>query len=203
MWNKQLWREQQKTKGVCECGNLVEIIGKDRYCKQCRLIRKKGREKRKELSICSCGKKTIDNHVRCKECLKKYADRNMEKKAILLADGICIYCKKEKTIEGGKSQVCPNCSLKHRSIDLWDTIKNWHDLLNLFNKQNGICPYSGLKITIGIDAEIDHIIPRSKNGTHDIENLQWVHSWVNTMKYNKTHQEFIDMIKIINNYITL
>lgn len=201
LWREQRrkkWREQRKNNGICECG-ITNTNGK-RSCNKCLAIFKQKREKRKNLGICNCGEKTTDGHVDCDMCRKKWLDRKKEKNKILLLNGICIYCQKEKRASN-KTRLCSNCTIKHKSMKLWKTIEKWHELFDLFEEQKGTCPYSGLKITIGINAELDHITPRSKGGTNNLENLQWVHSWVNTMKYNKTHQEFVEMIEVINNNI--
>lgn len=53
------------------------------------------------------------------------------------------------------------------------------------------------------NAQIDHIIPRSKEGTNDFSNLRWVIKEANFMKKNHFDNELIefakDIIKTIGN----
>ena len=47
-----------------------------------------------------------------------------------------------------------------------------------------------MHIDYGNMASLDHIVPRSKGGTNDVGNLQWVHWWVNFMKLDMDACEF-------------
>jgi len=55
------------------------------------------------------------------------------------------------------------------------------------------CVYTGIVLIPGRNASLDHILPISRGGTHEIENLQWVDIQINRMKTDMTHQEFIQM----------
>jgi CRISPR/Cas system Type II protein with McrA/HNH and RuvC-like nuclease domain len=73
----------------------------------------------------------------------------------------------------------------------------WNELEALYNKQNGRCALSGVPITIGENASLDHIIPRAKGGTNTIDNYQWVHSDVNMMKNAFPVKRFIEWCSLI------
>jgi len=47
---------------------------------------------------------------------------------------------------------------------------------------------------------IDHKIPTSKGGTHDVSNLQFVHVDVNYAKRNLLESEFIQMCKEVSSH---
>jgi 5-methylcytosine-specific restriction endonuclease McrA len=66
-----------------------------------------------------------------------------------------------------------------------------------FDKQTGICPYTGRHLILGKDASLDHIVPSSKGGTNDLENLQWVFHKANEMKWNYSEEEFLGLVREI------
>jgi hypothetical protein len=58
-------------------------------------------------------------------------------------------------------------------------------------KQDYTCPYTGIRLVLGQNATLDHIIPKSKGGTNTLDNLQWVHEWINWMKHDSPHDVFV------------
>lgn len=107
-----------------------------------------------------------------------------------------LYCKKE---QAGKSKYC----LEHwiRSIARkYSEDKNRQEhfdisaLLNLWHKQNGCCAITGIPLIPGSTATIDHILPVSKGGTNDIDNLRFVHYAVNLFKKDSTDNELVNKI---------
>lgn len=69
---------------------------------------------------------------------------------------------------------------------------NAADLQSLYEKQNGICNLSGVTLTQN-NMVLDHRIPKSKGGSHTIDNVQWLCSKVNTAKGTMSQEEFIKM----------
>lgn len=53
------------------------------------------------------------------------------------------------------------------------------------------CFYTGIKLIPGLNASIDHRIPKNKGGENTIENLEWVHVGINNMKADRTEKQFI------------
>ena len=70
--------------------------------------------------------------------------------------------------------------------------------------ENTYCYLSGKEINLYEDNyNFDHIIPVSKNGSNDLENLGILHEKVNRMKSDLSPEELIDWCKEIlefNNY---
>ena len=60
-------------------------------------------------------------------------------------------------------------------------------LLEIWAEFDGICPYCGREI---VDGHIDHIIPISKGGTNDRENLVYVCAECNLRKHDRSLEEF-------------
>jgi 5-methylcytosine-specific restriction endonuclease McrA len=51
------------------------------------------------------------------------------------------------------------------------------------------------------DSQIDHILPRAKNGTDAIENLQWVCSEVNLAKRDMNTEDFVGLCEDVLKWI--
>jgi hypothetical protein len=64
-------------------------------------------------------------------------------------------------------------------------------LERLWLAQGGRCAVTGVALSPGDGASLDHITPRSRGGTHDPSNLRWVLTAVNTAKSNLTDAEFL------------
>ena len=75
--------------------------------------------------------------------------------------------------------------------------------LTLYDKlysQNFTCPYTGEKLILGVNAWIDHILPRSRFPDQEtsLDNLQWVSKKANLAKHNLTKDEFLDLCRLIS-----
>ena len=73
------------------------------------------------------------------------------------------------------------------------------DLWKIAKHQRLICPLTGRKLNAS-NMSLDHIIPLSKGGTHDIVNLRFVHIDANYAKRNLTDLAFINMCKDVINH---
>jgi hypothetical protein len=81
---------------------------------------------------------------------------------------------------------------------------NMEEAWEVFEKQNGKCAYSGIELQHSRSkkknnnvASIDRI-DSSKPYTKD--NIQWVNAIINTMKWNHSEEEFLNLIKMIAKY---
>jgi hypothetical protein len=63
-------------------------------------------------------------------------------------------------------------------------------LMRLIKSQEYRCALSGEKLTPNT-AELDHIKPRSKGGSDELQNLQWLDRRINRMKGQMKNDEFI------------
>lgn len=63
------------------------------------------------------------------------------------------------------------------------------ELAKLWKAQRGLCALTGAKLDRS--AELDHIVPKTRGGQDNIENLRWVTHEVNFAKRDLTDHEFI------------
>ncbi len=147
---------------------------------------------RKELNskgLCrDCRKPLGTSITRCDRCHSRHKERTYAIRDARSESGMCRSCGKLPI--SGKSSNCLICVLKDASRTCFGLIKHWKELEQLFEDQKGVCPYTNIKIELGKNAALDHIVPKSKGGTNDIDNLQWVHLWINKMKNDTPDDEF-------------
>lgn len=67
-------------------------------------------------------------------------------------------------------------------------------IMELIESQGFRCALSNRQLTPE-NASLDHVIPLSRGGTHDIENLCVVHHQVNTAKSSMTVDEFVTLCR--------
>ena len=174
-------------------GNLKGI-----YCQECGEKRKKKISQRKAEGICvTCGKEKAAKTTQCDRCHQAYVKNCQLRRTCWEASGLCPKCGKEDSIEG---RTCSTCVLKNAARVHLGTTKRWKELRDLFVQQGGVCPYTGKKIAIGIDASVDHVVPKSRGGSLGIENLQWVYAPVNFMKQNLLEDEFLPLVSLIHEH---
>ena len=70
------------------------------------------------------------------------------------------------------------------------------ELLKKLEQQGNRCALSGEPID-DKNSEIDHIIPVSRGGSSEIENLQWVTRKINRMKQTMTNEEFVEACRAV------
>ena len=98
---------------------------------------------------------------------------------------------------------CITCYLKIISSNIFRTEKRYKELQELFDKQNGLCNYTGRQLILQENCELDHIMPKAKGGSNSMDNLQWLHRDINKMKHDLTEDIFFASIKEISNHTLL
>jgi len=193
----QLIRIKNKTCIVC---GVIPVIPGILFCNKCREDQKnkskKIRKYRAENNLCAyCGKPLQNNEKRaCEICRKRQTEKNRKTQKTLIKNGRCPNCGNPATI----GQKCEKCWFKGISRYNTGVVKNWLAIKTLIEKQKYKCRYTGKELIPGVNATIDHIIPISKGGTNDIENLQWVTERINRIKNDMDHDEFISLCKYIS-----
>jgi hypothetical protein len=141
----------------------------------------------------------IENFIRgltrCKSCKAKEQAKNRE---IRKESNVCASCENEK-LKG--SVYCFNHWFANNASKNLNNSNLGIDLINLYEKQNRKCVYSGVELIPAVNMSLDHIVSRydNKDLTYDINNVQWVHKDINTMKSKFSHDNFILLCKYIAN----
>lgn len=200
------WVKKRIEAGICiQCGGKKASHSK-RYCKSCLVKFKNKSNKRqdalKKQGLCIQCMKESKTRI-CRNCMDKNnqaKNKKIEKRKEL---GCCIKCGKENPLPGVRAKninKCEICVFKHAAWSYLKDSKQWLKLKEIFEKQQGKCPYTGRLITVGVNAELDHIVPKSKNGKNELVNFQWVHCDVNKMKANHFHDDFLELVCEIYKY---
>ena len=124
---------------------------------------------------------------------KKYI-KNRHAEGKLVSNG-----KKYKRTYRPFSKMLKNLKSNLRKKEVIHEVPTAKDLCLLAYKQRLICPYSGIKLNRE-NMSIDHIIPLSKGGTSNINNLCIVDKRINIMKSTMGVEEFINLCKIISQH---
>lgn len=158
-------------------------------------------EIKKELG---CSKSTISYY--CGKGQKEKAKKRVRKRRenLIHSKVESFLYRKEKNIkEGLRKFQKTDLKSKGRVDSNIKTTFTWVDVLNKFG-ENTYCYLSGREINLYEDNyNFDHIIPVSKNGSNDLENLGILHEKVNRMKSDLSPEELIEWCKEIlefNNY---
>ena len=155
-------------------------------------------ERLRILKMCvRCGVVEADpRNKTCSACREKDRTDRALVNAELARQGYCTRCRKERAIEN--RAFCPDCWFKSKAQSALRSSEQWQGIKNLLISQDFRCAYSGKLLVLGDDATLDHKTPRSRGGTNEISNLQWVSRRVNQMKTDFTHEEFIRACAVIS-----
>lgn len=165
-----------ETKICCKCKkekNVFEFTKnknkKDKLSDECR----------------SCRKEYKANYFKLGKAISRNRNNNLK--------GQCQHCKEKRL---STSKYCLYhfiYSLIHPwKLPKGKTVEVIQGLIIKLEASEYCCHYSGLKITPGFSASIDHRVPRAKGGSHDLSNLVWCHTQINKLKKDYSEKEFIN-----------
>ena len=188
---RKKYRKEKKAQKICvDCSNFAKLGFQK--CKDC--LNKVNDKKQKSISenLCVICKKEPPEigKLRCVNCNLYDVNRRLYFKE----NNLCLYCGKQKN---DHMKYCDLCYLKRTSKSHFGKTSNWPLLKNLFEKQNGKCPYTGEKLILGKNTELDHKVPKSKGGENKIENFQWTLTEINRMKEANYENIFLELVKKI------
>lgn len=183
--------DTRKASGLCiQCG--ASVSG-NKMCDKCASVAKTTNARRKAAGLCRiCGVPAENGRVMCEKHLAEQRQRHHERKAA----GLCSTCGKPLDTENSH---CFTCWLRNRATSHLGSSKLWPVLLGVWNKQGGICPYTGEVLVPGRNASLDHITPVARGGSNDPDNLEWISTRVNIAKSDMTRDEFIAFVRSLAN----
>lgn len=161
----------------------------------------KRERERKMAGVCvDCGRRPhVAGKTLCSDCTIAHRNTVRAIRAKRLAAGLCQRCGQSPY--AGKSKLCATCYYKTLAYDNFGTYADWETLRSMFESSGRRCAYSGLVLTLGVDAHLDHRVAIAGIGDaandQGIKNVQWVHKMVNQMKWSFSEKEFLRMVETI------
>lgn len=200
--NRRL-RQKKGREAAGQCNSCGSPLPSSKR-KQCEICLAKirgyhaGRSKaRSDIGLCTvCGKAPPTDGLKfCAACTAKH---DAYRRGLVLrraAAGMCRMCGTFPPLPDQRR--CQHCLFKGLSEDHFGSQRNAEEIRELWERSGGVCAYSGLPISLGVNAHLDHVMPLSRGGEHTPANLQWAHAVVNQMKFNYTEEEFLNMVRHI------
>ena len=130
----------------------------------------------------------------CKSC-KHIRDQHRFKQKKL--NNICRWCTKPAL---KNHLLCFDHWFMEKSRRHLKTTNYANELIHLWEKQNRRCVYSNVELIPADNMSLDHIVSQYDNPdlAHDLNNVQWVHKDINSMKTKFSHDAFIKLCKYIS-----
>ena len=158
-------------------------------------LRDEGKTYNEIKEILGCSKGTISYHCGKdqKEKTKKRTSKRRENSLIIKTDNF-IYRNKKECIRKFQKREMGSINKEIK------TTFTWYDVIEKHGETT-FCYLSGVEIDLNSkDCHFDHIVPVSRGGSNDINNLGISHKIVNLMKSDLMVDELIDWcIKIVEN----
>lgn len=188
------WRAKKLKDGYCIkcCKNFP--TGDNSHCEDCLKYKRDRREARKANSRCpDCSEATGDGNRLCGKCRSRKTELEKQRRHALVASGKCYRCRAETVPMNSR---CERCVFRDLAWDHLGAKSDWLTLKSIWDSQDGICPYTGIRMTLS-ESDLDHVIPRCDGGTNDPGNLQFVLSAVNRMKWDNSERDFLLLVRMI------
>ena len=149
---------------------------------------------RRKQHVCTdCGQ-PCDVLKRCTECHKRALETGKRIRDGHVILGLCRQC--------GVAAVAGQLCLKHwyhrmgRRSGL-KPAESEQILSTLWATQCGKCVYTGIELHPGVNASLDHKVPKSAGGRTDMSNLQWVTDAVNIAKATLSEDDFLSLCETV------
>lgn len=190
-----------KTCTKCKLTKSLEDFSRDsstkdlirRHCRECNAESARLKHVRyiSKGNCTQCRRPHEGEGICCPDCLAKAQRRYLDRDP-----NACLECRKSDLIT---SLLCEFCWLKEVSRRFLKTRSKGSELKDLMVQQGYRCALSGVPIRFGLNASIDHILPKSLGGQDTLDNYRWVHTRVNQLRGNLTDAELYDLCyRVVN-----
>lgn len=187
-------------KGRASCGACLD---KNAQKNRAKVVKLKARKK----CVACTSSDARPNRIYCEPCAIKHITKQrplkLQRQAERVAAALCVRCGKESELRSlradAKQRLCEKCYLMHFASHNLGNSKHWEALKAKLVSQNFKCAYTGIKLVLGVNASVDHILPVSRfpESKHDLDNVEWVDLKVNQMKRDSTRTEFLQLVASI------
>lgn len=163
-----------------------------KYCQLCLDRARKKREARIATGTCeACSSPSVPGRRRCRVHAQAGMRYYRTRRDRLLTLGTCVFCGKVPS--GSGSSMCDGCWFGTIAKATVGGRKRGPEIRQLFVDQDGKCAYTGTVLVPGVNASLDHKVPKASGGGDEIENLQWVALAVNHAKRALTEADFVGL----------
>lgn len=146
--------------------------------------------------ICQgCGRRPVTEGMNtCEVC----RDRTRKRHRVYIDAGLCSGCGQRPSLETQTGQdagrLCDVCYFKFVARRYCGATHLWTQLRDQIIKQQYQCPYTGEQLILGLNTSLDHIQPKGRfpELAQSLDNMQWVSTDANTIKHDRTPDEFIE-----------
>lgn len=186
-----------KKAGICPICRQQKLSSVEVSCSDCKLKDLENHRKRQilwqESGLCeSCGKVKEDStKTKCSTCLIINCDIKTKTYESRKSKGFCVKHDGEPATIG---LYCRECWFKCITSSALGTQLYYKEVMRLWDDQKGLCAFSGVILVPGVNASLDHKIPRSAGGLDEISNLHWVDINLNRLKWDQNYSEFLNAI---------
>lgn len=193
-------RKYRDQHGLCRnCGTA--LTSSKKTCEDCLSLRSRDgkvrREQRRKDGLCAiCGLAPSPNGRNCDTCRKNMRERAAKRSKEFNERGLCGRCG-GKGFNSGDSVLCYKHWMQQAAQWSCGGKTSWPILSSLWESQQGLCRYTGVKLTPSRNASLDHIVPSARGGGSEPQNLQWVHMFVNAAKRDFTDEEFVGLCAMV------
>lgn len=184
---------------ICIYCKKQPAAGSRKGCHDCKVYQTKQHallyQERKSNGLCPlCGRTAEAGHVRCVECRTDEINSRAKRREKRKTEGLCRLCKDPKLEH---NSLCYLCWLKEMSRRSTGTTEHAQALQAILERQNYKCALTGKVLTPGLDASVDHILPKHRGGGNEVSNLRWLLFQVNRMRSSLLDDELIELCEVI------